>query len=134
MVEIHFPSQLEDQMRDRPSYQRDGDQDAGLAHPTLLLPNRPATATGKLLSCYWTVSAFRPNFTEIWDSGLKATLELRYNCESPREIYLNLEGCVYISKGMRVWSRKTLPSHRTEDKGAWSYHREIYLQSKDFTL
>lgn len=43
MVEIHFPSQLEDQLGDRPTYQRDGDQDAGLAHPTPLLPNRVVT-------------------------------------------------------------------------------------------
>ena len=62
MVEIHFPSQLEDQMRDRPSYQRDGDQDAGLAHPTLLLPNRAATPTGqagfkRTQGGWWTLSA-----------------------------------------------------------------------------
>lgn len=47
MVEIHFPSQLEDQLGDRPTYQTDGDQDAGLAHPTPLLPNRAVTLTGQ---------------------------------------------------------------------------------------
>ena len=48
MVKIHFPSQLEDQLRDRPSYQRDGDQEASLAHPTTVLLNRAATPMGRL--------------------------------------------------------------------------------------
>lgn len=38
-----FLPNLSDQLGDRPTYQRDGDQDASLAHPTPLLPNRAVT-------------------------------------------------------------------------------------------